>query len=140
MPKGSYICKKYHSGNICCLSTIPKIQNFHYKVSFFYTSFILVFTCLTNCNISAIFRSDDLVPHCGNENITEQSVSQKTNAGLSDDLEESYVDESFVREKFDQLLPSKYTQESSSTIKFSVSSHLVFFLHFFRISPMIVIL
>ena len=67
---------------------------------------------LSDCNISVIHPPDDLAPQSADESPQEQSIGEIENAGLPDDLDVSYVEESFVEEKFDQLLPSAYTQES----------------------------
>ena len=95
----------------------------------------MIQTCVSNldsCMWYLLFRSHKIFIwiHKTNEIVTKQTVSQKANAGLPNDLEESYVEESFVKEKFDQLPPSKYTQESSICTKFSVSCHLFYFTFF----------
>ena len=67
---------------------------------------------LSDCNISAIFPPDDLGPVIENDQSSEHSLSQEPSAALPDDLEESYVEDSFVEQKLDMLPPTQYQHSS----------------------------
>ena len=64
----------------------------------------------SDCDILAIHPPDDLGPQSDTEVRPDESRAEILIEALSDDLDESYVEESFVEEvKFERLLPTFYT-------------------------------